>query len=380
MTAIARVTAHQIAYPDPNDAGHERRTVLVSVETGDGMIGWGEGIAMWPEACRATVVVVADGLGPLLLGGDPRDVARLHRTMRAHTWWYGNGGIACFALSALDMALWDLKGRLEGRPLHDLLGGRLREDLPACASAHVNKDGVEACVEEAASFARRGFPSMKLGLGKKGLSGLGGDVERDIAFVHAVRAAIGPDVELIIDIGNGVSWNVATAIRAAHGMGEAMIGWLEEPLDPGNIAGYRELKAATDIPVGSGEREWTVGAYARLLETGTVDVVGVDPARAEGISGFRAVDALVAERGATINAHAWSTAVTTAASLHLSVAARSARLFELKPFDVVVQTDLVDRPIRMEAGRVRPPEGPGLGINVNADVVRCLSTASAETS
>jgi L-alanine-DL-glutamate epimerase-like enolase superfamily enzyme len=126
------------------------------------------------------------------------------------------------------------------------------------------------------------------------------------------------------------------------------------------------------VPVGTGEREFTVSNYKRLIETGTVDVLGVDPARAEGITGFRKIDALCAEAGITINAHAWSTAILTAASLQLSLASPNARLLELKPFRVSVQTDLVEEPIWHENGIVRAPAGPGLGISVDETMVERL--------
>jgi len=116
-----------------------------------------------------------------------------------------------------------------------------------------------------------------------------------------------------------------------------------------------------------------VTGYRRLIETGTVDVVGIDPARAEGITGFRMVDAICSEHGRVINAHAWSTAVLSAASLHLSLASPNARLFELKPFPNVVLTDLVAEAIVQRNGTVSAPAGPGLGIDVNEDIVRRLA-------
>jgi L-alanine-DL-glutamate epimerase-like enolase superfamily enzyme len=139
------------------------------------------------------------------------------------------------------------------------------------------------------------------------------------------------------------------------------------------IEEHRALKAATRLPIATGERGYTVTGYRDLIATGIVDVVGVDPARAEGITGFRAIDALVAAAGLTINAHAWSSAVTTAASLHLSAASPAARLFELKPHPVAVQDDLVDFPVRQQGGRVAPSDRPGLGIEVDEALVRRLA-------
>ena len=369
---IHHVTPYVIAYSDPNDFANRRMTTLVRVETVDGVVGWGEGIAMWPEACKATATII-EALGDLLVEAGEIDVQGAWERMRAHCWWYGEGGIACFAYSALDMALWDIAGKLEGKPLHALLSDHARASLPAYASSHVNKATIEDCVAEVVGFQQQGFGGVKLGFAKKGLSNIGRNPDTDIAFIRALREAVGRSFEIIVDAGNGVKWDAATAISTVRRMAEHEIGWIEEPFYPSFIEDYRALKAAVDVPIGTGEREWTVSGYRRLIETGTVDVLGVDPSRAEGVTGFRMVDALCAASGVTINAHAWSTAILTAASLHLSLASRTARLFELKPFPVVVQNELVDVPIWHAGGEVRAPDAPGLGIAVNEAVLERLA-------
>lgn len=372
---IAAIESFVLRYPDPNDFGQERMTLLLRAETADGIAGWGEAIAMWPEACRAVQVIVAEGLAPLLQGAGEIDVAGAWERMRAHCWWYGEGGIASMAIAAVDMALWDIAGKEAGRPLWQLFGPRAHAALPACASCHVNRATLDDCVAEVEGFFARGFRSVKLGLGKRGFSPIGQDAGMAVRFVAMLRAALGEEAEILVDVGNGIRWDRATAIAAARGFAEQRVGWIEEPFHPAQTEDYRALKAAVALPVAAGERDYTVAGYRRLIEEGTVDIVGVDPARAEGISGFRAVDALVQAAGRTINAHAWSTAVTTAASLHLSVASPAARLFELKPHPVAVQDDLVARPIRIEGHDVRPPEAPGLGIEVDMAVLRRLAVA-----
>lgn len=360
-----------IGYDDPNDFANRRMTTLVRVETTDGVVGWGEGIAMWPEACKAAVTII-EALGRLLCEAGDITVREAWDRMRAHCWWYGEGGIACFAYSALDMALWDIEGKRQGKPLHALLSNDARASLPAYASSHVNKATIADCVAEVVGFKEQGFQGVKLGFAKKGLSNVGRDPDNDVAFIRALRAAVGDDFEIIVDAGNGVKWDVATAISTVRRMAEFNIGWIEEPFYPSFIEDYCALKAAVDVPIGTGEREWTVSGYKRLIETGTVDVLGVDPSRAEGITGFHMIDALCGANGITINAHAWSTAILSAASLHLSLASPTARLFELKPFPVVVQNELVKEPIRHVAGEVRAPTGPGLGVTVDEDVLQRL--------
>ncbi|OZI34907.1 hypothetical protein CAL29_15750 [Bordetella genomosp. 10] len=368
---LAHVQPYILRYPDPNDLDRARMTVLVRLVSAEGVVGWGEAIAMWPEACRATVVLIEQGLAPVLMQAGELTVAQCWRKMREHTWWYGEGGIASFALSAIDMALWDIHGKQEGKPL-SILWGRAREQLPANASCHVNKQSLAACIDEALGFHAEGFRSVKLGLGKKSLSTVGHDPESSIALVAGLRREAGPGLEILVDVGNGLRWDADTAIDTVRRMAEHEIGWIEEPFYPTFLDDYRALRAAVNVPIASGEREWTVSGYQRLIDSGTVDVLGVDPARAEGITGFREIDRRAGAAGMTVNAHAWSTAITTAASLHLSLSSPNTRLFELKPFPVAVQQELVALPLAQVDGFVRAPDGPGLGIDVDEAVVQRL--------
>ena len=284
---IRALTPIIIRYPDANDFPRERMTVLVRAETKDGITGWGEGIAMWPEACRATATIISEGFAPLLIGRD-LDVAEAWQIMKAQSWWYGEGGIANFALSAIDMALWDIAGKEAGQPLHALLGGRRHDSLKAIASCHVNKATLDECVAEVEGFFANGFRGVKLGFAKKGLSRVGFDPKVDVAFIGMLRRALGDAAEILVDAGNGVHWDVATAISTVRRMQEFGIGWIEEPFHPTLIGSHRALKEAVSVPIATGEREWTVAGYTRLMETGIVDVLGVDPARAEGITGLNA--------------------------------------------------------------------------------------------
>ena len=370
---IGQVQSWVLRYPDANDHGEWRLTVLARVETDDGAVGWGEGIAMWPEACRATKLLIDEALGPLLVEAGHLTVSEAWETMRGHCWWYGEGGIACFAYSALDMAIWDIEGRLRSMPLHRLLGGRKRDAMPAYACNHVNKATVRENIEEVAGFKESGYRGVKLGFGKRGLSNIGRDPAGDIAFVRDLRAELGDDFDILVDAGHGVKWDLCTGINVVRAMSEYRIGWIEEPFHPSRIDAHRALRAAVPVPVAMGERAFTVTDYDRLIRSGAADVLGVDPGRAEGVTGFQRIDRLAGAAGLTMNAHAWSTAITTAASLHLSLASENARLLELKPFPVSVQTELVAEPIMQRGGFVAPIEKPGLGIEVDESLVRRLA-------
>jgi L-alanine-DL-glutamate epimerase-like enolase superfamily enzyme len=366
---IENFQAIVLRWPEPNDLNNERMTVLLRVDTDALISGWGEAIAMWPEACRATVAIIVDGFLPLLRGRDPTDIEACWEAMKAHSWWYGEGGIAAFAISAVDMALWDIAAKDRGVPLYRLLGGAAHASLPACASLHVNHPTIEDSVAAIAGYIDDGFRSAKLGLAKRGLSRAGRDPDYDVALVGALRGTIGAEPDIMVDAGNGVKWDVETAVSTTRRMEEFGIKWMEEPLHPSDVAGHQELKARTSTLIAAGEREWGLAGYDRWIASGAIDVFGVDPARVEGVTGFRRIAEHVHAAGKIVNAHAWSTAVLTAASLHLSIASPAAILFELKPIPGPMQFDLVAEPFWHEGGSVRTPERPGHGAEPLADVL-----------
>lgn len=357
-----------MAYREPNDHNAERHLCLARIRADDGLVGWGEAVTMWPEASRATAALIA-GLAPLLIGRDPVRNEPLWRAMKEHTWWYGRGGIASFAIAALDIALWDLKGKALGMPVVDLLGGPVHERLPAIASGHATGSEIEEMAGEMAGWLARGLHGVKVGFGKRGNARLGYEQARDVAFVRALRKAVGPDRAIMIDIGNAIRWDVATAVARTRAFEEYGIAWIEEPLGPSDPAGYATLRAKTSTRIAYGEREWDPESYGRIIDLGTVDVVGIDPGRAEGITGFRKICERVEAAHLQANAHAWSSAIVTAASLAVSFATPTCRQFEVKPLPNPMQHDLVSKPLDAVDGWMTPPSAPGLGIEVVDEVV-----------
>lgn len=367
---IAGMEVFVLRWPEPNDFNHDRMTVLLRVDTKEGVSGWGEAIAMWPEACRATKAIIEDGFAPLLAGHDASDVVACWNAMKEHSWWYGEGGIAALAISAVDVALWDIVAKDAGVPLVELFGGHAQQALPACASLHVNHPTIEDSVTAIKGYIDGGFRSAKLGLGKRGPSRAGRDPDYDVALVGELRKATGPTPDIMVDAGNGVHWDVETAVRTTRRMEEFAIKWMEEPLHPSDVAGHLALKARTKTLIAAGEREWGLAGYRRWIDSGAIDVFGIDPARVEGVTGFRRIAAEIEAAGKIVNAHAWSTAVLTAASLHLSLASPASILFELKPIPGPMQFELVDAPFWHEDGLVRAPNRPGHGAEPRGEIVR----------
>lgn len=366
---VRQIEAIPVAYPEPNDAGTTRHLCMVRLTTEDGVVGWGESITQWPEASRATQEII-NGLAPLVIGQPVTDVEAIWHRLVEHTWWYGwRGGIAYNAIAAIDIALWDAKGKTLDVSVLDLLGGPVHDRLPAIASCHAFAPDLDALTQQMGGWVAAGLQGVKVGFGKKGDARLGYQHDRDVTFVRMLRDAIGPEAQLMVDLGVAVYWDVSTAIRRVRAFEEYGLSWVEEPLGPWDPAGYRRLRDAVGTRLAWGEREWDRRGYTDVLDTGCVDVVGVDPGRVRGLTGFRQIAAIVEARQRQLNAHAWSSAIVSAASLAGSFASPAAGLFELKPLRNPMQDDLVEQPITHVEGWMLPPQGPGLGIQVRPEVV-----------
>lgn len=377
---IVSVEPIPVSYPEPNDAGAIRHLCLVKLTTSDGVVGWGESITQWPEASRATAEII-QGLAPIVVGRSVLEVESVWRAMTKHIWWYGwRGGIAADAVSAIDIALWDAKGKTLDTSVLDLIGGPVHDRLPALASCHAFKPEIGDLVADMGSWVADGYQGVKVGFGKKGDARLGYEHDRDVEFVRRLRDAIGPNAELMVDLGVAVYWDPSTAIRRVKAFEEYGLTWIEEPLGPWDPDGYARLRSNVDTLLAWGEREWDVRGIDDVLATGCVDVLGVDPGRVHGLTGFRKIAARIETAGRQVNAHAWSSAITTAASLAGSFASPAARRFEIKPITNPMQNDLVVTPFGHQAGWVSPPTGPGLGIDVIEEVVEHYRVARYEPS
>ena len=369
---IKRITASPVRYPETNDYNNLRHLTLVKVESDDGLTGWGECVAMWPEVARAVKPLIEDGLAPQIIGRDPRDNEAIHATLRDYMWWYGDTGMAMFALSAIDIALWDLKGKALGVPLYQLLGGKVHDHLRVCASTHPSKASLDDLAAELAAHAANGYTAVKVGFGKTGEANLGVDPQRDIAYVKTVREAIGPDVEFMVDLGKKTRWDSNLAIRMIREFERYNVRWIEDPLPhgPASTEGYRRLRGATHTPISMGEREWTVAGYKRLIEQNIGDIFMVDPGRVEGVTGVRRVIDLLEASNLIFNAHTWSSAINTAASIHLTASTPNYLVLEMKPVRSPMQHELVCQPIEQSGGYVAVSDAPGLGIEINESVVQ----------
>lgn len=372
MTSLESFT---VPYVEPNDHGSTRFVCMVRLAASDGSVGWGEAVTLQEEAARATAVVL-QAWAPLVVGA-PASPAGIAAAVAERLWWYGTGGgLSGFAVAALDTAAWDLAGRVAGLPVVDMLGGCVHGDagLPVFVTSHAMVADLDEQAEVFAQWADgMSAVGVKVGMGKAGEARLGFDRDRDLAFMSRLRAAVGPDRRIALDVSARIRWSVPEAIDRVRALDEHGLHWIEEPLGADDPDGYPRLRDATTTLIAYGEREWTVAGMARLLDSGTCDVLGVDPGRAGGVSGFVAAARQAEARRREINAHAFAGPVSYAAGLAVSMVTPAAHQFEVAP----LRNDLIERlspdlprPVR---GRVTPLPGPGLGVDVNEDAVRSLA-------
>ena len=372
MTAerIARVEAFPLRYAEPNNAGKTRHVTLVRIETDSGAVGWGEAITGSEDASLAVRVIVDRGLAARLVGRDPAPVEAIWSELRESTYWTGDGGIVTFALSAIDMALWDLAGHLTGLPVHRLLGGKRRDRVRAASSVIFDTADIDGIGRQFQDLRARGYEVLKGGWGHDLAIAFGRDRQRDIAIVRAVREAVGDDAEIVVDVVAGSGWTASHAIAMARSFEQYRLFWLEDALTEQDIDGWQRLRAATATPLCTGEKGWTIPHFRRLIASRALDIVMLDPGRAEGVTGVKKVIDLAADAGMSWNAHSWSSALNTAASLHLAAASPNVLVLEVKPEPSPMQHELVTDPIEMRDGWIDVRDSPGLGVSVDEAAVR----------
>jgi L-alanine-DL-glutamate epimerase-like enolase superfamily enzyme len=366
MSRIERVDAFPLVAPEPHYRGMQRCITLARIETADGVVGWGEAISQFHEAAIATKVLIDQGFAPRIKGRDPLEVERLWREMCEYAYWFGVEGIAAFAISALDMALWDLKGKLLGQPVARLLGGdQLKEAIPAMGSIIFDMEDLDWTLSEFQWMRDQGYGIVKAGWGMTADAVFGDNRGRDLIYVREVRGAIGDQMSLVVDTpGVRGLWDVATAIERLCDWEPYNLRWVEQPLPPANLRDYARLHAAASLPIGAGEDEWSPETYQRVIESGGVDVLQLDPGRCLGLTGCREVVKMIEAAGLKYSAHSWSGALNTAASLHFLAISTSGDTLDFKPHDSPFQHELVDDPWIPEGGLLKLRSEPGLGVTV----------------
>jgi L-rhamnonate dehydratase len=364
---ITRVEPIVLRLPqvDVTRADGTQDALLVRVHSDEGLVGIGEADSS-PYLVRTAIEMpsshaVARGLAELLVGEDPLAIDRLWRRMYDGSSYYGRSAVALHAISAIDIALWDLAGKALGLPVSELLGGRRVERVRVYASEVMPADaeGVRAVAERAVAA---GYGAFKLGWGP-----LGADLGRDVELIQAARESIGPDRELMID--GGQVYTVKSARRLLARVQDADLFWFEEPFAPGDLESYRALSTQVDVAIAAGEAETGIAPFEALARSGRVDVLQPDLARCGGFTVARAIRELSRDGGPMIVPHCFSSGVLVAASLQFAAALDRPVFSEYSIADSPFVNELLAAPFALVEGCLAVPTGPGLGIDLDAELI-----------
>jgi L-alanine-DL-glutamate epimerase-like enolase superfamily enzyme len=347
-----------------NRTDSSQDTLLIRISTDAGIVGWGE-----VDGCPSVVKAIIDapyshtmvtGLKRLLIGENPLDTGRLWSLMHRSTIFYGRAGATLQAMAGIDIALWDIKGKALGQPISTLLGGAFRDRMRVYSS-NMFQFTIEATVERAKAAIDTGHTGVKFGW-----EPFGRDERMDLAYVEAVRKAIGDDNDFMLDV--GLAWDAKTTIRRASLFEPYRLFWIEEPLHPDNYAGYGQVSRACSQYIAAGEEECSVAGFERLIDEGGVDVVQIDLTRTGFTQAIRIADYAMS-RGRKVCNHNFTTDINTAASLHFLCATENALVMEYCVEPNEIARKLARNPVVIKDGYAHLPTEPGLGVEPDPAII-----------
>ena len=340
--------------------------VFVKVETDEGIHGIGEGTLEYKE--HALIGAVQD-LEHALVGKDPFDTAWIEHENYRDAYWRG-GAVLMSALSAIDMALWDIKGKALGVPCWKLLGGKCREKVPCYANCwFAGAKEPEEFAAKATAAVERGFKGLKWDpFGKAYMYMENSDFRRSIEIVEAVRGAVGNDVDLLIE-GHG-RFDIATGIKIANALKPFDPYFFEEPTPPDCLDALAQVHKNSPVPIAAGERLYSLTQMRDFLERGCADFVQPDISHCGGISAVKKMAALCEAHYVALAPHNPSGPVANAATLHIAASTQGFRILEISFTDVSWRKELTNERVVFDKGNILIPTGVGLGLEINEE--NCL--------
>jgi D-galactarolactone cycloisomerase len=364
--SIADIQAFPVSYPvtDGTTLGIgravKRDAVIVKVTTSDGIVGYGE--SHHARCPGAIAQLVNTTLRQLVLGRDATDVVGVwSRVYKYQLGSHGMGAACAMAMSGIDIALWDIRGKAVGWPLYKLLGGAARP-IPAYAGGiALGYQEPDALVVEARSMVDKGYRALKLRVGDSPV--------RDVARVAAVRDALGEDVAILVDA--NASYSLDDARRVIPQYDAHRVDWLEEPFPPHDWRTYATARTFGTVPFAAGENHYTRFEFSRLVEEGVVTVLQPDLSKSGGITELLRIAALASTYKLKINPHSSTTALNMAATIHFLAAIENSGYFEADVARVnPMRDELGTMPYEIgQDGCVRPLERPGIGIDVDESFI-----------
>jgi L-rhamnonate dehydratase len=363
---ISNVIAIMLKLPQISSAADGTQDdLIIKVETDEGITGYGE-VDTAPCVGKAIVDAYMShgtcyGLKEVVLGSDPFDYEQIWNEMWTKTYYYGRSGPVMHVMSGIDMAIWDIMGKATGKPVHKLLGGSYTDRVRPYASALMpeNTNDVKRMVE---TYASLGFTAIKFGWGP-----LGYNVMYDLKLIESARKTAPEDMEIMIDIGK--RYKLKQAMYVAKALEQMNIYWLEEPLPAEDYEGYKRLTESTALRIATGEEESGRRAFARLIKESHVDVIQPDISRCGGLTEARKIASLAIDNNIMMVPHAFKTGILVAASIHLIAATPDVPFLEFSVTESAIRKELLVEPFVQKDGFVMVPTEPGLGIELNPEVV-----------
>ncbi|BAT58060.1 D-galactonate dehydratase [Variibacter gotjawalensis] len=334
----------------------KRDAVLVKVETDEGITGWGE--AHHGRAPGAIARLIDTTISELVAGMDAFDAVGVwNRVYQMQLASHGMGAAAAMALSGLDIALWDIRGKAAGWPIYRLLAGAARPIRAYAGGISLGYQAPESLAEEAAGYVAQGYRAVKLRVGDS--------VKRDIARVEAVRERLGDEIDILVDANTGYS--VADVRRVMPAYDACDVGWLEEPFPAHDYRSYAAGASLGNVPLAAGENHYTRFEFTRLIEEGAVGFVQPDLSKTGGLTESMRIAAMASAYKLSFNPHTSATGINMAVTIHALAAVDNAGYFE---GDVAKHNPFRDEvggiPYRIDQnGCVMPLEGPGLGLEID---------------
>ncbi len=303
------------------------------------------------------------GLASLIIGENPLEVEKLWYKMYRGSIYYGRRGVAIQAISAIDIALWDIMGKAYGQPIHVLLGAKRRDRVRAYAST-LFRPTPAAMQDATRKYLDEGFTAVKFGWGV-----FGKDPRMDLKLVESARKELGDSNDLLVDTGWFIERTPKQAIQVIRAMEEFRPYFVEEILSPEDYDGYREVSEGVETLIACGEQEATEWGFQQLIERAKIDVLQPDLSRCGGLTVARKIVHMAERANVLLIPHSWSSDLLTAASLHLNAFQRRAVFVEFNTSQGPLSRAMVKEPLRLVDGHVAVPNGPGLGVEVNEDTL-----------
>lgn len=380
--AISKIECHVVHSQDtttgmkgqPNVGGHSGYFVLVHVETREGVDGWGECAtgSDYGEGAFAAREIINRGFAPRLLGKNPLEIRKLWQLLFASTDNYGRRDLGLLALSGVDTALMDIAGKKFDVPACILLGGQFRSEIPLYASLLFDMDDPKGTAEKARPYVSERYYGVKFGWGMIPSKPFGADLAKDREMVSYLRNQLGPKIKIMVDVGRYVNLSASRALELARSIAPYDIMWLEEPLPRDDFEGYCQLRVASPVPIAAGESFRGIKDFKRAVSTREVDLFQPDASKAGGLSETKQIVDLIHSSNMDWVPHNWSTGINTAATAQLVASTPDGWLMEYKREPNPMVTKLIknsEHVFRVRDGRLQVSSEPGLGINVDEDVI-----------